>query len=75
MADNMNHSPEDHTPSNKLMKGDVLVEGNDRVQRRPSKVADKVPTYRQKNESDVDLKNKSTASGRWIGISERSSRA
>lgn len=65
VSDGVNDRPEDDGPGGSLVEGDILVEGNDVVQRCPAQHGDEVPAYREQDEGDVDMKNKggSTSDG------------
>ena len=59
MGEGVNERPEDDGPGGGLVEGDVLVEGNDVVQRGPAQHGDEVPAYREQDEGDVDMENES----------------
>lgn len=51
---NVNYREEDDSPSDLLVKSDVLVEWNNVVQWRPTKERDEVAADGKENEDDVD---------------------
>jgi len=57
----VNNGPEDNGPGGGLVEGDVLVEGNDVVQGRPSQHGDEVPAYREQDEGGIDVKKESSS--------------
>ena len=61
VGDGVNDGPEDDGPGGGLVEGDVLVEGNDVVQRRPAQHGDEVPAYGEQDEGNIDMQNESSS--------------
>lgn len=59
----MDKRPEDDGPGGGLVEGDVLVEGNDVVQRCPAQHGDEVPAYWEQDEGGIDVKNEGGSTG------------
>jgi hypothetical protein len=55
VRENMNDSADDDRPSSGLMEGDVLVKGDDVVQRRATEEGDEIAADGEKDEDDINM--------------------
>ena len=63
VGDSVNYRPEDNGPGSGLMEGDILVEGNDVVQRCSAQHGDEVPANREQDEGSINMEDESSSAG------------
>jgi hypothetical protein len=68
VREDVHSSASDNGPGGSFMESDVLIKRNDIIERRPTKEGNEVSANREKDENDIDVKNKS--SGTSNGISD-----
>jgi len=71
VGDSVNDRPEDDRPGGGLVEGDVLVEGNDIVQRSAAQHGDKASAHGEQDKGDVDMQNESGSTSDGEPISEQ----
>lgn len=63
MGSDVDDGEDDDGPSGGLVERDVLVEGNDIVQRRPTKNGNEVSANGQQDKDDIDVQDESGGTG------------
>ena len=63
MGDDVHDSPEDHGPCCSFVECDILIEGDDLIERRATKHRYKIATDRKEDEYHIHVKNESSRTG------------